>query len=175
MARTIKQTETTPASYPATPSGLSEKAAAIDPAVIWSRLEAYTAHRYSARNVVWIAEGGGAWFPPLAPATIETIERWEAGAWVEDATLCASPMGGYILQAAIYRFSGSVGAGPVPAIVSEAYKRLAEYLACANIAPGIRQEIVDGIGSTTFDANAIARAMERSGAGDLLRNYRRAA
>jgi hypothetical protein len=175
MATTIKQTEAAPASYPAAPSGLSAKAAAIDPAVIWSRLEHFTAYRYSPRNVVWVAEGCGAWFPPLAPATIETIERWEAGAWVEDETLSASCMGGYVLQPATYRFSGSVGAGPVPAIVSEAYKRLAEYLACANIAPGIRQETIDGIGSTAFDASAIARAMERSGAGDMLRTFRRAA
>jgi hypothetical protein len=179
LATTIRQTEAAPEAYPAKPSGLSAAAAAIDQAVIWSRLEGYCGYRWSQRVVVWIAEGAGAWFPPLAPAAIETIERWEAGAWVEDATLCASPMGGYILHAATYRFTGSAGpeTPAAPALVNEAYRRIAEYFASAMSAahPGVRQSSIEGIGSHTFDPTAVARAMERSGAGDLLRTYRRAA
>jgi len=175
MATTIKQVEAAPASYPATPIGLSTKAAALDAAFLWQRIENYTAHRYTARAIVWVVEGCGGWTPPLVPTTIETVEQWLNGAW-EEATLSASPMGGYCLSShGPYRFSGTVGGGTVPASVNEAYRRLAEYLAYANVAPGIRHETIDGIGSTTFDANAVARAMERSGAGDLLRQYRRAA
>jgi hypothetical protein len=176
MATTLQQIESAPDSYPAKPSNLSAKAAALDAAFLWQRIEAYTAHRFTTRDVTWTVEGCGEWNPPLAPATIETTEIWSrAGEW-ETAYLAASPLGGYVLPATgPYRFSGSVGGGDVPASVNEAYKRLAEYIACANVAPGIRQETIDGIGSMTFDASAIARAMERSGAGDLLRTYRRAA
>lgn len=175
MATTIRQVESAPEDYPAAPSGLSAKAAALDAAMIWQRIESYTANRYSPRDVAWIAEGPGYWSPSLAPTTIETVEQWISGAW-EEVTLSASPLGGYCLSAhGPYRFSGTVGGGDVPAMVNEAYRRLAEHLAAAAVAPGIRQETIDGIGATTFDANAIARAMERSGAGDLLRQYRRAA
>lgn len=179
MATTIRQVESAPASYPAAPSGLSAAAAALDAATIWQRLEGYCGYRWSQRAVVWTAEGPGAWFPPLAPAAISTIERWEAGAFVEDATICASPMGGYILQPATYRFTGTVGpaTAAAPALVLEAFRRLAEYLALAkvNSQPGIRQEKSDAIGETTYDASALGRAMDRSGAGDCLRTFRRAA
>jgi hypothetical protein len=176
MATTLQQIESEPDSHPAKPIGVSAAAAALNAAFIWRRIEAYTALRYTARDVVWTVEGCGEWVPPLVPATIETTEIWSrAGEW-ETAYLASSPLGGYILPATgPYRFSGTVGGGDVPAIVNEAYRRLAEYLACANVAPGIRDETIDGIGSTTYDANAVARAMERSGAGDLLRAFRRAA
>jgi hypothetical protein len=177
LGTTIKQTESAPASYPAKPIGLSAAAAALDAAMIWQRIEGYTAHRYTPRAIVWVVEGCGSWTPPLMPATIETFEQWIGGAW-EEAVLSASPLGGYCLPSrAMYRFSGSVGGGAVPAIVSEAYRRLAEYLASATSAahPGVRQSAIEGIGSHTYDATAVARAMERSGAGDLLRTYRRAA
>jgi hypothetical protein len=175
MATTIRQVESAPENYPAAPSGLSAKASALDAAFLWQRIENYTAHRYTARAIVWVVEGCGGWTPPLSPATIETVEQWISGAW-EEVVLSASPLGGYCLSAhGPYRFSGTVGGGTAPAIVNEAYRRLADYFACANIAPGIRDETIDGIGSTTFDASAVARAMERSGAGDLLRSYRRAA
>jgi hypothetical protein len=179
MATTLRQTESAPASYPDAPSGLSPAAAALDPAVIWGRLESYCGRRWSRRSVEWLAEGPGCWFPPLSPAAVETIERWEAGAWVADDTLSASPLGGYVLQPATYRFSGTVGpATPAaPPLVQEAYRRLAEYLAAAktNAQPGVRQETVEGIASMIYDPGALARALERSGAGDLLRTFRRAA
>jgi hypothetical protein len=177
MATTIKQQETVPASCPGKPLGLSAEAAALDGRFLWARIESYTSHRYTPRAVVWIAEGPGHWAPPLAPATIETVEQWIGGAW-DEALLSASPLGGYCLPAhGLYRFAGSVGGGVVPAIVDEAYRRLAEYLAAAatNSNPGVREEHIEGIGSSVLDAAAIAKAMQNSGAGDLLRNYRRAA
>ncbi|HEY8067071.1 MAG TPA: hypothetical protein VIF40_20450 [Methylosinus sp.] len=179
MATTLKQTEAAPAAYPAAPGGLSDGALALDSATIWQRLEGYCGYRWSARTVIWTAEGPGAWFPPLAPATIATIERWEAGSWVEDSTLSASPMGGYCLQPATYRFTGTVGpaTAAAPALVLEAYRRLVEHLALAkvNSQPGIRQQTIDGLMSTTYDAAALGRALDRSGAADCLRTLRRAA
>lgn len=176
-ATTIKQDEAIPASYPATPSGLSAAAAAILPAIIWQRIEAYTARRYAARAVTWVVEGAGDWAPPLAPATVSATEVWTGQAW-EAVTLNPSPLGGYVLPGCgPYRFTASVGGGTAPAAVNEAYRRLAEYFASVSqlANAGVRQENVDGVGSIEYDLAGVARAMERSGAGDLLRSYRRAA
>jgi hypothetical protein len=175
-ATTLKQTEAIPANYPATPSDLSTAAAALDPDMIWQRIEAYTAHRYTSRSIEWIVEGCGEWQPPLAPATISTIEVWQADAW-QSVTLSPSPLGGYSLPAGTYRFSGTVGGGTVPEIVNEAFRRLAEYMAASKKgSPGTTRERVTA-GSVTVDksreASWAAQAMANSGAGDLLRNFRR--
>jgi len=175
MATTLKQTEGAPASYPALPFDLSEEAAWLGSTLIWQRIEAYIARRYTARAVVWIVEGPGEWSPPLAPATVSATELWSADAW-EAVTLAPSPLGGYVLPGCgPYRFTADVGGGSPPGAVTEAVRRLAEYFAAvATFAqPGVREDSVEGIGSTTFDAGAVAKAMERSGAGDLLRPYRR--
>lgn len=179
-ATTISQTEETPAAYPATPSGLSTAAQSLDADMIWQRIEAYIAHRYSERGVTWIVEGCGDWQPPLSPATIATVEIWRADAW-ETVTLSPSPLGGYCLPGGSYRFTGTLAGGSpapaVPAAVEEAFRRLAEYMAASSRgAPGTTRERVTA-GSVTVDrtrsASWAAQAMNNSGAGDLLRNYRR--
>lgn len=173
---TIKQKEAIPASFPATPPGLSAAAAALDPIAIWQRIESYTAHRYTSRAVEWVVEGCGEWNPSLAPATISTVETWRADAW-EVVALAPSPLGGYCLPGGTYRFTGTVGSGTVPEIVNEAFRRLAEYMAASKRgSPGTTRERVTA-GSVTVDksrdASWAAAAMANSGAGDLLRNYRR--
>lgn len=107
MATTLKQTEAAPVAYPAQPDGLSAGAAAIDLAMIWQRIEAYTAWRFTARNVVWLVEGPGEWEPPLAPATISGVEIWADNAWAAAAP-AASAMGYELACAGPYRFTGSV-------------------------------------------------------------------
>ncbi|WP_442753888.1 hypothetical protein ACNHKD_12900 [Methylocystis sp. JAN1] len=176
MAATIKQDEEIPASYPAAPSGLSKEAAAVSRAMIWQRIESYIARRWTPREVVWIVEGAGEWLPPLSPTEVTTTEIWEGVAWVS-FTPTPSPSGGYMLHGCgPYRFTASVGGGDVPAAVNEAFRRLAEYSAqaMANMTPGIRSEDVPDLGGSVYDNTALARAMDRSGAGDLLRPYRRA-
>lgn len=176
-AATIHEDESIPASYPAAPSGLSAPAAAIASAIIWQRIEAYTARRYTARAVTWIVEGDGEWVPPLTPATVSATEIWSGAAW-EAVALNPSPLGGYMLPGSgPYRFTANVGGGTAPAAVNEAYRRLAEYLAdiAQSTSVGVRQETVEGVGSIEYDLAGVARAMERSGAGDLLRPYRRTA
>lgn len=175
-ATTIKQTEAVPSAYPAAPDGLSTAAAALDADMIWQRIESYVAHRWTSRAVVWTVEGCGEWQPPLTPATITTVEIWQGGAW-ETVALPPSPMGGYCLPGGTYRFTGTVGSGTVPAAVNEAFRRLAEYMAAKQGAPGTTRERVTA-GSVTVDksrsASWAAQAMQNSGAGDLLRPYRRA-
>ncbi|RWC90047.1 MAG: hypothetical protein EOS32_28780 [Mesorhizobium sp.] len=180
---TIKQTEGTPASYPVPPAGLTSAAAALDASMLWQRIEAYIAHRFTERSVIWIVEGCGEWHAPLTPATITTVERWDRFDMnYVSVDLNASPLGGYCLPGGTYRFSGSVGSTDSPAtapeIVEEAFRRLAEYMAATlKGTPGLTAERVTA-GSVTVEKSRSAtwagEAMSNSGAGDLLRSYRRA-
>lgn len=176
MPVTLKQTEGAPSSYPAAPSGLSDAAAALA-TVAWQRIESYIAARYTSRSVAWIVEGCGEWCPPLSPATITTVEVWSrAGEW-ETVSLDPSPLGGFWLAASgPYRFTGTVGGGDVPASVNEAVRRLAEYLAQDpgdGGATSSRTDVTD-IESVSLSRSAswMARALQNSGAADLLRGFR---
>lgn len=182
MAETIKQIEAAPAAYPSPPDGLSEAAQALDADAIWQRLESYIAYRWAEREVTWIVEGCGEWHPPLAPATITKAEIWENGAWVEvEPALSPSPYGGYFLPGeGPYRITATVGDGEaeVPATVLEAFRRLAEYFAARKPEKGgVTFERIEA-GSVSIARRmspaAAAEAMANSGAGDLLRPYRRA-
>jgi hypothetical protein len=176
MTTTLRQSEAIPESYPDTPDGLSTAAAALDANFIWQRLEAYIAWRWTARAVTWTVEGCGEWQPPLTPATITTVEIWQADDW-QTVTLSPSPMGGYVLPGGTYRFTATVGGGDVPAGVSEAFKRLAEYMAGKAGKPGTTLETVSA-GSVSLthrrSPSWMAAALQNSGAADLLRPYRRA-
>lgn len=181
-AETIAETESAPATYPDAPSGLSDAAAALDTAAIWQRIEAYTAHRYTARQATWLVEGKGHWAFPLTPATVSSAECWNGAAW-ESVTLTDGPYGYCLPDEGPYRIVADVGGGDVPKAVQEAYRRLAEYLA-----PGQPDNILFGrpgasshtgkVGDLeeSYDRNPawLARAMQYSGAADLLRPYRRA-
>lgn len=177
MAATIRQTEATPATYPAAPSGLSAAAEALDANMIWQRIESYIAWRWTSRAITWIVEGPGDWLPPLTPATISTVEIWENNAW-SAVTLDPSPLGGYVLPGCgPYRFTGTVGSGSVPAAVDQAFRRLAEYMAAnAGKAGATSESVTAGSVSLSHNRSAewMARAMQNSGAGDLLRQFRRA-
>jgi hypothetical protein len=177
MAVTIQQNETATLLFPATPSPLSDAAAALAPATIWQRIESYTVWRWTPRAVNWVVEGPGEWHPPLAPTTISTVEVWSAADVWETATLNASPLGGYILpHTGPFRFSGTVGAGDVPEGVKTAFIRLAEYMAAKPGKAGATRERIRA-GSidlwTDREAAWLAKAMQNSGAADLLRTLRK--
>jgi hypothetical protein len=177
-ATTIRQAEALPADYPDAPLGLSAAAAALDPAVIWQRIESYVAWRWSARDVMWIATGPGEWTPPLKPAAITTTEFWNGSGW-ETATPDPSPLEGFELHGyGPYRFTASVGADDdVPAVVNEAFRRLAEYMAARLGTPGASLErltIFDVSSRETIRSESwMALALQNSGAADLLRPYRK--
>ena len=175
----MKEVEAIPASYPAAPADLSTAAAALDADALWQRLEAYCRVRWTDRQVIWTVEGEGAWEAPLQPSTLNTVEVWESGAWVE-CTPAASPWGGYDLPGdGPYRITADVGGGDVPAAVSEAFRRLAEYLADEPDRSGVSSYSVNmgGAIEESYQRNSawVARAMELSGAADLLRPYKRRA
>ncbi|MBV1865829.1 MAG: hypothetical protein KUG74_15540 [Rhodobacteraceae bacterium] len=120
---TIRQDESAPASYPATPSGLSTKAEALDADMIWHRIEQYTAYRFSERAVIWTVEGDGLWEPPLAPVTITATDVWQDDAWA-GIVLAPSPYGGLSLPGiGPFRFTATAGGMAVPAAVNEAFRR----------------------------------------------------
>lgn len=174
----IKQFEAVPVAYPAAPSGLSTAASALDAAMIWARIEAYTAHRWTVREVVWTltGDGGDQFHPPLAPVVSREAHVWQNEAW-EALTLLDGPLGVCLPYDGTYRITAQVGAGDVPAPVAEAFRRLAEYLADdPGTAGASSTSVAIGPIQETLDRNPawVAKAMQLSGAGDLLRNYRRA-
>jgi hypothetical protein len=178
MAVTVKEVEAIPASYPHV-LGLSTATLKLNQAALWQRIEAYCRMRWTVREVVWTVEGGGAWEAPLTPATLNAVEVWESGAWVE-CTPAASPWGGYDLPGdGPYRITADVGGGDVPAAVSEAFRRLAEYLTDATDRAGVSSYSVNmgGAIEESYQRNPawVACALELSGAADLLRPYKRRA
>jgi hypothetical protein len=185
-AVTIKAIESLPDEYPAvdgSPSILSAAAAAIDPAIIWQRIESYVAYRWSSRALTWIVEGPGEWAPPLAPSIIHTKTVWCGDAW-QTADLSPAPCGGFVLPGSgPYRFTSTVGSGAeLPEAVIEAFRRLAEYFASkvGDTDPAGARSVRVSIGGEieaghSRDQAWTALALQNSGAGDLLRPYRRAA
>ena len=174
MAVTLRQDEAQPAQQ--VPDRI--QIASLGDVATWQRIEAHIARRYTPRAVVWIVEGEGDWTPPLAPATIETVEVWERGAWTETAPP-PSPLGGLCLPGdGPYRVTATVGGGEMPEAVSEAFRRFSAYLADSDDAPAGSNSYRRQVGeeSTEIDRNPawIGRALQHSGAADLLRPYRRA-
>lgn len=170
MAEILRLTEAAPATWPTQPAGLSLDAAAIDSGVIWSRIEGWIAHRWGERSVEWIIQGPGLWAPRLRPIATPTFERWGGVSWVL-TTAQPAPLG-YELDGDQYRVTATVGTTDAPpATILEAYRRLAEYYADNTEDVG-RTSITDGDYSFDRSASAMARAMQYSGAADLLRGYR---
>lgn len=183
MVDILKQQEAAPAAYPTVPGGLSENAAAVDSEMLWQRIESYIAHRFTVREIVWTVSGfaGDEWQPPIGPLVSHTAERWDAGAWAS-VTVLPGPVGLCLPSDGTFKITAQVGAGNVPAAVLEAYWRLAEY--SAEI--GDYNSRSGHAGSTNASMNVqglnfqnerivtwAAKAMQLSGAADLLRPYRR--
>lgn len=182
MIDMIKQFEAVPAAYPAAPSGLSVAAAALDADMIWARIEGYTAYRFTPREIVWtlIGNAGDQFHPRLTPVVSSVSHIWTGEAW-EDVALLQGPLGLCLPSDGTYRITAQVGAGDVPAPVSEAFRRLAEYLGGARGStdePGASRSSFKVGGTLDFEVERnpawVAKAMQYSGAGDLLRPYRRA-
>jgi hypothetical protein len=181
MVELIKETEAIPTSYPSvTPYPHTnfdvpiEQDAQIEPALIWQRIEAYIAHRWTEREVVWIiaADAGEEWTPRLTPVNSHSAERWDGAAW-QAVTLLDGPEGLCMPSGGRYRITASVGAGDPPEAVREAFRRLHEY--ARGIAESWRTETAQYRSDTSQAvAGWAGKAIQLSGAADLLRNYRRA-
>ncbi|RRD41126.1 hypothetical protein EII18_10710 [Comamonadaceae bacterium OH3737_COT-264] len=166
--------ESTPASRP---QGYEDEA-------IWRRIEQYIAVRWGVRTVQWIIRGPGLFVPPLHPTTITSVERFN------NYGSSAAPPGGWVTHKPIrtpfgvevppgyFRLQGSAGHDETPpADVLEAYSRLHDYLSAikAEGSSGITShtDAVPGVSRTVHrPAQAMARALEYSGAADILKAYR---
>jgi len=176
LARTTREVEATPASYPATPDLAGYDAARR--ALIWQRIDSYIAYRFSVREVVWTVEGSvdAEWVPRLGPVEITSTEVWESGAWT-DVTLPEGPYGLCLPGDGPYRITANVGGGDIPSGVQEAFRRLAEYSDDTEKHSG-ESERSFSLGGALQESYSrsptwLARAMVNSGAADLLRPYRR--
>lgn len=142
---------------------------------IWKRIEAYVVWRWGQRQVEWVVHGEGLFVPPLKPTTITTVERF--GSDWEPYQPARTPFG-IELPEGYFRLQGIAGLNvEPPADVLQAYTRLVEYL------DGIREEghvgavnVTDSLPGVSLSvrrpAQALARALEYSGAADLLKAYR---
>lgn len=170
MVDIIREDEGVPLDYPAMPEGLSDAAKGIEPAVVWQRLESWITHRYGERSVEWITRGCGLFVPRLKPAELVSVEIWNGSGWAQETPALAPE--GVLLGDHPYRLTYTVGTATAPDSVLEAYRRLAEYWAEADTAGAGLTSVTDGDYSFTRSATATARALQNSGAADLLRRYR---
>lgn len=182
MAVTIKTTEAEPDSYVwVSPyanktDGYVEGDGHADYRAVWKLIERWCDHRWTPRTVVWVVEGPGEWETPLNPATIDTTELWDGSAWVA-ANLAGGPLGGLVLTGeGPYRITATVGEAAVeqpdlPPEVREAFRRLHEYMRGLQEA---HRDSLAGVAETTtgFVRGWAAKALQLSGAADLLRPWR---
>jgi len=172
MIEQIAQFENPPEAYPEIPGLTGDELATA-----WQRIEHYTAYRFSPRTVTWLLEScGGEWIAPLRTVSSITARRW-TGDGYQSVTLAPAP-GGWKVPAGRYEIEATVGAGPVPAAVASAVKRLAEYMAEESLLPAGLRSYSANVGqlseTVSGDPARAARALQNSGAADLLRPYRRA-
>ena len=165
----LSQIESQPEAYPAV-EGVSGDALAM----AWQRVEHYTKQRFASRAVVWTVQGDTSrvWYAPLGPIISIEGEIIDGG-----VPFTPTPCGiGWWLPNGPVSLMAIVGAGPVPAAVSTAVRRLANYYdADVPIPGGVRSyslNVGDMSESMTVVAGRFAKAMQESGAADLLRPYR---
>jgi DNA-binding transcriptional ArsR family regulator len=127
----------------------------------------------AAELVDGMDKGPGAWRPRLRPFEIDLVERWDNSGW-NTVELAPEPLGGVELGCGTYRITATVGSfGTPPADVVEAARRLAAYqVGIAGIGADVGPKDLN-IGELRVSSERWpARAMQLSGAADLLRPYR---
>lgn len=185
MISVLRFEEAEPATYPDLIS-YDEEGTAFDPIVpdraLWLRIESYIAMRWTSRQAIWSIQGPGVWEPHLTPVSNITVDQWDDTNFVWTAVaLDPSPLGGIEFpDSRTYKISGTVGdtVVPVPQLVIEAYMRLQEYCEDTALTPAGSSSYANKIGdgwdeTITRSPNWLAKALQSSGAADLLRAYRR--
>lgn len=177
MAKTIEIQESAPSSRPIIViAAIGNVAAILERA--WLRIEEWTAYRWAARNVVFIVDGAGEWTPPLSPFTLSTAESWQDDAWTP-ATLRPTALGGFVFdECKTWRVTGVLGSTAAPPEnVMEAVRRLARYFSETENSRatdgGLRRIDRHEKTSVELQTGWSAKAMQYSGAADLLRSYRK--
>ncbi len=147
----------------------------------WQRVQGWIAYRWNVRACVFVVEGPGDWIAPLQPFTATVREQWIDNAWVS-VTLAPTALGGFVFDAVgPYRITGNLGtANAPPEVVRQAVFRLGKYLEAVDSTPagertasGYKMDVGGLSVSRDRNPNWIARALQQSGAGDLLRPWRK--
>lgn len=151
-------------------------------AAIWARLESYISRRWGERQAVWTVQGPGDWSPHILPADNFVVSIFDdlTKTWTAVPVVEATPFGLNLPHCAVYKIVATVGdTGDIPAIVQQAYLRLAAYMAeveTTDYPAGASSYEVDLGGAVKETVQRaptwIARALQHSGAADLLRGYR---
>lgn len=160
--------------YPTTPVGMTARAAEIPPAVIWGRIYEYIAYRWGKTTISWRVQGCGEFVPRVTPCVVDDIFYWTSTGW-NMVTLPDGPMGIDMPADNIWKIDATAGGDvlAVPAKVARAYILLAEYMASAKSIPAGVASVTSGALGIRFQRDAAARALQNSGAADLLRSYRK--
>ncbi len=182
----LKFEEAEPASVPTLTVHTDGASSTVEPDhTIWRRIETYISHRWTARQCVWTVKGPGIWVSHLSPISNLTADVWDEVTYTWSAyTPIQSPTGGFEFSGyKTYKITATVGdtVAGVPQLVVDAYSRLKAYLEDSNAlsVPVGSNSYSQKIGENGIDEsldrspNYLARAMQYSGAGDLLRRYRR--
>lgn len=151
---------------------------------IWQRIEDHISGRWIARQCVWTVQGPGDWRPHLTPVSNVTVDQWDDTTKTWSSVIAdPTPIGGFYLpRSCVYRINCTVGdtQDAVPQALVEAYQRLRAYALeaqASSVPAGASShslKLGDGIDeSIDRSPTYLAKAMQYSGAGDLLRNYRR--
>lgn len=170
----ITQFEAAPAEYPAVDGVTGDLLATC-----WQRIEHFISRRWGVRSVVWtLTSDGGEWKPPLGPLiAVSEAFRWCDGAW-QPCTIKRGPFG-LLLPPGHIQIDASVGTVSLtlPASVEKAVERLASYLEAESAVPAGARSYRATVGqlseSISADPAQAAKALQNSGAADLLRPYRR--
>ncbi|BBC73361.1 conserved hypothetical protein [Altererythrobacter sp. B11] len=172
----ITQFEGEPESYPPVEGVTGDVLATC-----WQRIEHFISRRWGVRSVVWtLTSCGGEWQPPLGPILPASTDafRWADGEW-QAIELERGPFG-LLLPPGHIQIDASVGTVSLtlPASVEKAVERLASYLEAESAVPAGARSYRATVGqlseSVSADPAQAAKALQNSGAGDLLRPYRRA-
>ena len=148
----------------------------------WARIESYIAFRWPVRSCVFIVEGPGKWIAPLQPFRATITEVWLDQDWVP-MTLAPNALGGFVLDGVgPYRIIGELGSGvEPPPIIRKAVLRLAEYFKAVGemgVEDRAANAVTMSVGALGIERQRsttwVAKALQQSGAADLLRPFRRA-
>lgn len=145
---------------------------------LWRRIEQYIVWRWGERSVSWTLRGEGFFVPPLKPVTVTAVERFNIeGDWVA-YTHRPTPFGVRLGSCGFYKITGTAGtSGNPPEDVLEAFTRMKDYLAAVqgveHVGATSVAEALPGVSLTVNrPAQSMARALEYSGAADILKAYR---
>jgi hypothetical protein len=163
--------------YPKTPTGLSAAAQALAPEVVWDRIYSWIAWRWGTTLAEWKCCGGEGdeFILPLTPATVTNAAYWNPAEqdWI-GVTFALSPRGIELPSSTTWRISAICGGEEdAPEAVQEAYRRLAEYMVSGQEGPAFASSITSGELSIRMRPDHVGRALQYSGAADLLRPYRK--